>query len=201
LEGGFEKKGYYPMPPNDKIAVTNSVSKENSTTRSCIYCGFPNCWKHGTYLRKWFYCLPGSCHSHKGELVQRYICRGPTCERTFSELPEDVLPYCHFYLDSLLRISKELATRLSCYRIAKTVWKISLPVVLRAAALMEKATPWLEGLCREVTGSAAHGFQALITTIREKSSWLGFTRRWFHALYPCRAGTIFNPHNVGIKRF
>jgi hypothetical protein len=117
-------------------------------------------------------------------------------------LPEGVLPYCHFNLDCLLRISRELAEGLSCYRIVKAVREISLRAVLRAAALIKKATPWLEGLCREVAAASdAPGFQALIATLRKKSSWFDFTHRWFHALYPRRARTVFNPHKVSIKRF
>jgi hypothetical protein len=111
-----------------------------------------------------------------------------------------VLPYCHFYLDDLLRIAEDLAAGKTCYRIAKIVWGISLRVVLRAVLLIRKATYWLEGFCREVAGSVAPGFQALVATIREKVFWRDFSRRWFHALYPCRTGNIYNPHNVGIKR-
>jgi hypothetical protein len=111
-----------------------------------------------------------------------------------------VLPYCHFYLDDFLRISRDLAAGESCYRIAKSGWGISLRVLLRAVLLIKKTTPWLEGLCREVAGSIVPGFQALVTTIREKVVWRDFSRRWFHALYPCRAGNIYNPHNVVIKR-
>jgi hypothetical protein len=187
------------MPPDDKIAVTQAASKEKFSSPSCIYCGFPRCWKHGRYFRKWFY-GPGSSDP---EPVQRYQCRGPSCERTFSELPEEVLPYCHFHLDGLLRLSEDLAAGSSRYGIAKAGdWGICLRVVLRAAALIGKATLWLTGLCREVAaGSVEPGFQALIRTIREKFTWFDFTHRWFHALYPRRAGIVFNPHNVGIKRF
>jgi hypothetical protein len=51
--------------------------------------------------------------------MQRYLCQCPSCKRTFSVLPDDVLPYCHFYLDGLLNIIGRLATGMSCYRIAK----------------------------------------------------------------------------------
>jgi hypothetical protein len=186
------------MPPGNKIAVTKAASKENFNSPSCIYCGFPRCWKHGRYWRKWIY-GSGFCDP---EPIQRYRCQGPSCERTFSELPEDVLPYCHFHLDGLMRISEELASGASRYGIAKAGgWGISLRVVLRAAALIEKATLRLAGYCREVTGSVPWGFRALVTKIREQVNWRAFSSRWFHALYPRRAGTIFNPHNMDIKRF
>jgi hypothetical protein len=111
-----------------------------------------------------------------------------------------VLPYCHFHLDGLLTIARDLTAGKTCYRIAKTIWGQSLRVLGNAAVLIKKATPWLEELCREAFGSVELGFQLLIKTVREKFSWFDFTRRWFHALYPCRAGNIFNPHNSGIKR-
>jgi hypothetical protein len=88
----------------------------------------------------------------------------------------------------------------SRYRIAKFQWGLSLRVLLRAVVLIRKVIPWLEGVCREAVGSVGNGFQALVKMVREKFSWFDFTRRWFHGLYPCRAGNIFNPHNLGIKR-
>jgi len=187
------------MPPKDKITANRAASKDYCDRPLCIYCGFPFCWKHGTYCRKWFY-LFGSEPPSEPELVQRYICREPSCERTFSVLPENVLPYCHFHLGGLLSIVRDLAEGKSRYRIAKTGWGISLRVLLRAVLLIQKVTPLLESLCREVVGSVAPCFQTLVTTIRENLFWRDFTRRWFHGLYPCRAGNIFNPHNQGIKR-
>jgi transposase-like protein len=186
------------MPPGDKIAVTQAACKEKFDSPSCIYCGFPRCWKHGRYFRKWFY----GWGAGDPEPVQRYRCQGPSCERTFSELPEEVLPYCHFHLDGLLCISEELAAGSSRYGIAKAGgWGISLRVALRAAELIGKATLWLAGYCREVTGSVTSGFRALVMKIREQVSWPAFFRGWFHALYPRRAGAVFNPHKVAIKRF
>jgi len=187
------------MPPKNKIAANDAVSKENYNGPSCIYCGFLRCWKHGRYFRKWFH-LRGACHPHGAKSVQRYLCQCPSCKRTFSVLPENVLPYCHFHLDDLLSIAQDMTAGKSCYRIAKTVWGLSLRVLGNAAVLIKKATPLLEELCREASGSVESGFQLLIKAVREKFSWLDITRRWFHALYPCRAGNIFNPHKLGIKR-
>ncbi len=187
------------MAPVNKIPANSPESKENLSCPPCPYCGFLNCWKHGKYCRKGF-------HRPQAELlpepvpVQRYLCRDPPCKRTFSELPEDVLPYCRFFLSDLLNLGHTLAEGWSAYWVAKHQWDISLRVILRADLLIQKATHWLEGVCREVALSVDVGLQSLVKTAREKFTWFGFTRRWFHSLYPCRAGKIFNPHNLGIKR-
>jgi hypothetical protein len=110
-----------------------------------------------------------------------------------------MLPYCRFFLDGLLSISLDRAEGKSSYWIAKHRWGLSLRIILRAVTLILKVTCWLTGVCREAAVIVVTGFQALIQTALEKLSWFDLTRRWFHGLYPCRAGNIFNPHNLGIK--
>lgn len=188
------------MSPSHKIPGNRSGSNGKDSCQTCPYCGFPRCWKHGRYRRKGFH-QPGAGSPQKLVAVQRSLCRNPPCERTFSVLPEEVLPYCRFFLDGLLSIAHDLTEGKSSYGIAKFRWGLSLRVILRAVSLIRKVTPWLEGLCRETTGNIGTCFQSLVKTVREKFSWFDFTRRWFHGLYPCRAGNIFNPHNLCIKRF
>lgn len=188
------------MPPGDKIPVNKTGSKDYCRSPACPYCGFPRSWKHGKYRRKGFHRKHQTGPQEEPVAVQRYLCRSSPCDRTFSDLPEGVLPYCRFYLDGLLSVSQDLTEGKSCYRIAKFRWDLSLRIILRAVLLIRKVTPWLEGVCREAVGIAGSGFQALVKTVREKFSWFDFTRRWFHGLYPCRAGNIINPHNLGIKR-
>jgi len=187
------------MPPGNKIPVNVSGSKGNLVLPACPYCGFSRCWKHGKYQRKGFH-RPQSEPLQELVAVQRYLCRSSPCDRTFSDLPEGVLPYCRFFLSGLLSIADDRTKGKSSYWIAKYRWGLSLRVILRAVSLIRKVIPWVEGFCREAAGSVVSGFQALVKTVREKSSWFDFTRRWFHGLYPCRAGNIFNPHNLGIKR-
>jgi len=187
------------MPPNSKIPASGRGSKAFYGCPTCSYCGFPRCWKHGKYGRKWFHQL-GTEPPQEPVTVQRYLCQHPSCERTFSVLPENVLPYCRFFMSGLLSIAQDRTEGKSSYWIAKYRWGLSLRVILRAVSLIRKVTPWVEGFCREATGSVVSGFQALVKTVRGKYSWFDFTRRWFHGLYPCRAGNIFNPHNLGIKR-
>jgi len=184
------------MSPRNKIPASNAGSKGNLT---CPYCGFHRCWKHGKYFRKGFH-RPTAGPPQEPVAVQRYLCRNPPCDRTFSKLPEAVLPYCRFFLSGLLSIAQDRAQGKSSYWIAKFRWGLSLRVVLRAGLLIRKVMPWLEGVCREAAGSVVTGFRALIQTARERLSWFDLTRRWFHGLYPCRAGNILHPHNLGIKR-
>lgn len=187
------------MSPEVNIADSDPGSNRNRPRPACPYCGFPRCWRHGSYRRKGFH---RSLVDPSRELVavQRSVCRHPSCERTFSVLPETVLPYCRFFLDGLLSIAGERAAGKSSYWIAKHRWGLSLRVVLRAVALIGRSGMVLEQMCREAVGQVAAGFATLVTAVRERCSWPAFTRRWFHGLYPCRAGQIFNPHKTGISR-
>jgi hypothetical protein len=187
------------MSPGKKLHSGNCGSKGIPACPNCPYCGHIRCWKHGVYRRKGF---------HRREVVpqaepvavQRYLCLAPPCKRTFSALPEEVLPYCRFFLSDLLAIEHTLAEGWSVYWVARYQWELSLGVMQRASAWIGKATDWLTSLCRETTGKMIAGFEGLIKTARKTLSWRHLTRRLFHGLYPCRAGKIFNPHNLGIKR-
>lgn len=181
-----------------KIPLRGSGSAVEGSRR-CPYCGSPRCWKHGTYRRKGFHYLAGGQTGQEPIAVPRSICRRPSCERTFSVLPDTVLPCCRFHLDGLLSIAGERTDGKSSYEIAKHQWDLSLRVVLRAVALVDRMVPILERLCREVAGGVASGFGALVTTVRETCSWCDITRALFRGLYPCRSGKILNPHKVGIS--
>lgn len=187
------------MSPRYKLPNNKPESKENNHFPTCPYCGFIRCWKHSTYKRKGFH-RPRSEQQHGIVVVQRYVCRQPSCEHTFSILPEKVLPYCRFFWDGLLHIANTLAEGKSAYWIAKCQWNLPLRVILRAVDLIKRVTLWLEGLYREATGCRETGIQTLAKVVRKKMSWFSFTRRWFHGFYPCRSGQSHNPHNLGIKR-
>jgi hypothetical protein len=115
-------------------------------------------------------------------------------------LPEEVLPYCRFFLNGLSGIIHDLAEGRTAYWIAKYRWSLPLRTILRAIGLIKKVTPWLERMYQEATGTIKMGFQALTQAVRKTMPWFPFTRHWFHRFYPCRAGHIFNPHNLGINQ-
>jgi hypothetical protein len=94
------------MPPDDKIPVNITERKDYCRRPACPYCGFSRSWKHGKYRRKGFH-RPLVGPRQELVAVQRYVCRAPPCDRTFSELPEDVLPYCRFFLSDLLGIEDD----------------------------------------------------------------------------------------------
>jgi len=187
------------MSPWNKISANGSGSKGNLLHPRCPICGFRRCWKHGKYRRKGFH-RPQAEPLQEPVAVQRYLCLAPPCGSTFSELPEGVLPYCRFFLDDLFGLAHTLSEGWSAYWIAKHQWGLSLRVILRADLLIRKATPWLESICREAISNVSVDFLILVKAARKPFSWFGFVRRWFHGLYPRRAGNIFNPHNLGIKR-
>lgn len=187
------------MSPRNKIPASNTGSKGNLTCPPCPYCGFLRCWKHGKYFRKGFHRSTAG-PPQEPVAIQRFLCRNPRCGRTFSVLPEKVLPYCRFSLDDLLVIADDKSEGKSSYWIAKHRWGLSLRIILRAVILILKVSDWLAGVCREAACSVVTGFRALIETAMERLSWFDLTRRWFHGLYPCRSGNILHPHNLGIKR-
>ena len=167
------------MSPVNKLTNSKLGSKGNLSCPNCPYCGFGRCWKHGTYERKGFHRLPGE-QQHGTETVQRYLCLNPPCEHTFSKLPEEVLPYCRFYLSGLLRIVHDLTDGRTAYWISKYRWHLPLRVILRAVGLIKMVTPWLGRLHREAAGMIATGFQ-------------GGSR------LPATGSTVFTPAAPGIS--
>ncbi len=153
------------MSPKYKLPNSKPGSKGNLSRPDCPYCGFSRCWKHATYERKGFH-RPKSEHQHGTVAIQRYLCLNPPCEHTFSVLPENVLPYCRFFLDGLIGIADALADGMSAYRIAKYQWSLSLRVILRAVSQIKNTvTPWLAKLYQEATGTIKTGFQALTQAV------------------------------------
>jgi len=181
------------MPPKEKVANNGSGSNGNLSCEKCPYCGFGKCWKHGKYRRKGF--RTSASEAKATELdVERRLCRNPPCGRTFSQLPDRVLPYCRFFWSGLLDIATSLASGKTCYWIAKTK-ELPLRVVLRLRTTINRASKLMISLCREVTGDVMAGFAAMAERLLEGHSWFSFTRAWYHHIYPCRVGQILNPHN------
>jgi len=187
------------MPPIIKLAKQKHKSKGKKGCIICPYCGFHHCWKHGKYKRKGFHQFPSDSQNKILEVL-RYLCRSPACEHTFSVLPDDVLPYCRFFLSGLIGIAEDRSEGKSAYWIAKYRWNLSLRAILRAVKRIRQVTPWLERLFREATGVVVKSFQGLIKNVRERLTWFVFTRYWYHQFYLCRIGYILNPHNLCIKR-
>jgi hypothetical protein len=119
--------------------------------------------------------------------VQRYLCRNKVCERTFSRLPADVVPYCRFFWPDLLSVACSLATGESCYRLARHVWHVGRGVITRARSLIPRLRQWLATLCREITdGVTAGGLEATAGLAHEHYGWGGLTNRWCRRIYPGR---------------
>jgi len=183
------------MSPLEKISIPPSSSKGE---RRCPYCHHSKCWKHGHYTRKGFHRLPGECQCQTVDVL-RYLCRNPPCERTFSLLPEDVLPYCRFFLSGLLGITDDQDAGKSAYWIAKSRWELSLSVILRAIDRIKQLQPWLVLVCHETAQRTEGCFQTLAKRVENALGWIRFIRYWYHTFYPLRIGHIPNPHNLTIN--
>jgi len=182
------------MSPKQKIPIR--LPGRKGGTR-CPHCNFPRCWKHGHYTRKGFH-RPASEPQNQTVDISRYLCLNPPCERTFSILPENVLPYCRFCLGGLTGIAEDRDAGISAYQAAKT-WRLGLSTVLRAIKLIKIVTPWLARICHGAMKSAQGGLQPLVLRAKRVLGWPGLTRYWYHAFYPLRVGHIVNPHNLAIN--
>ena len=183
------------MSPFEKISIPSPDSKGEI---HCPYCHWCKIWKHARYTRKGFHRLPDACLCQTLEVL-RYLCRNPVCGRTFSLLPEDVLPYCRFFLSALFSIAEDLDSGKSAYWIAKRRWELSLPVILRAAARIKQVQFWLVRICHETAQSIEGCFQTLAKRVEKALGWVRFTRYWYHTFYPRRTRHILNPHNLTIN--
>lgn len=186
------------MSPEEKIAYTYSLCQHRSDPIRCPYCNFQRCWRHGNYMRKGFH-SPLEQSDCILRPVQRHICRNSSCERTFSVLPRDVLPYCRFFWHDLVNMAGVLEKGTTAYSIAKYHWHVSIRVILRAQRLIRRVRRWLEELCRESGYPVSRAFATLAATARGSRNWYHFSRIWFHRLYPGRVDKILNPQNLGIK--
>jgi len=77
------------------------------------------------------------------------------------------------------------------------VWGVTVRTVQRTVALIGRAAVVLERMCREAGGDVVSDFTALVNAAREMYGARDFARAWLRGLYPCRFGTILNPHNLG----
>ena len=164
--------------------------------KCCIFCHFTILWVQAYYTRK-------GTHSKTFEkqpdsvLVTCWRCKNPGCKRIFSVLPPGTLPYCRFKLEDVLSIARQFRKGKSAYAVWKS-WpgsRLGLNVFVRLRALIRRVMLFMTAWAREMEQAVSGSLKNLCQTILIKVSWLAFTTRWYHALYPNRLWPRQNPHN------
>jgi transposase-like protein len=163
-----------------------NVSSSDEQEIVCPWCNCRRWWRYGSYRRTYFHSRMPQAVS-ESRRVQRYLCRNKVCERTFSRLPGDVVPYCRFFWPDLLSVACSLAAGESSHRLARHVWHVGRGVITRARTLIHRLTQWLETLCREITdGAVPGGLEAMAVLTHEHCDWGGLTNLWCRRIYPGR---------------
>lgn len=184
-----------PLPEN----LPQNPCKSKGKNPHCPYCSFFKCWRHAKSSRKGFHRGTEQPTNIIIEVI-RYICRSPDCGRTFSVLPEEVLPYQRFLWSDFLEIESESLSGKSCWGIFKSLSiKASLAVIVRTLRRINQVRKWAARLCRELDKPVTTTLASMGRVLAESLGWAVFTRRFSHALYPRRLVPDVNPHNLALK--
>ena len=150
----------------------------------CPQCHSDNCWKYGTYPRKWFYSI--NKQENQNRKVQRHICNNEECQRvTFTIQEEDVLPYNHFLIPDLCTIEKLSKLGKSVYRMCLDLG-LSRGVLKRSLALLGRSTAFLQRYCQEITNGAVinAGLKECLLIAMKASCTTTLKAHWFRHIYP-----------------
>ena len=188
----------------NKVQISKVDFKGEHT--ACPHCGFTLCWRHGRYPRKGGHRTPEAA-ANLIVLVPRGLCRNPSCGRSFCILPKDVLPYQRFFWPDFLRIAELAESGKKAYRIAAELamdgkhcrtMEVGLAVIGRTLRRIQEFRAWLGRVAQELEIAISQCLEETVGGVLECMGWFGFTRRWFHALYPARIHPEGNPHNSAL---
>jgi len=98
-----------------------------------------------------------------------------------------VMRYCRFFWPCLLALNNALAEGSTPYHLARHVWHVGFGVIKRAAGLLRRLVPWVEGLHRELTdGAPAQTLERMVKIITAKLGHIQLLQRWYRHRYPLR---------------
>lgn len=166
------------------LFYVNEDEQEYRSKIKCPHCNSSRFWKHGTYRRGCFH----RRHSRTPDccVVQRYLCRGPSCNTTFSVPPPEVLPFCHFFRRDLLEIVRDLASGKSIASIARAFNFLDRRVISRVRSLMDQLLEWIQKQAQEVCGGFCCGFKNALKTLLRHYDWVKIWQMWYRTRYPKR---------------
>ena len=187
------------MPSSINVSDLENVCNGNPP-EVCCFCGSVHIWKHGHYIRTGFYWLTEQ-NLPPGKSIQRYLCQSPACKRSFSELPDNILPYCRFFFDDFLVLYEKKLKGTSAYSIWKTchLFEVSINAIRRLLCLFKRVLLFVQNLYRELRGDVTEELKGMSLPLIKENTWFGFNYRWYHAIYPARLWEIQNPHNLDLQ--
>ena len=176
------RKGTY-HPPSMKIPPDILQSPLKRCKIVCTYCSSARRWKHGFYERKGFH----SNLSGQPRKIPRYLCRNPSCNRTYSVLPPDILPICRFFWSDLITLVPLFASNLSIHQIAKLHPRWNRWTLSRLRRYLGNLNGFLDRLLREMDHyEPLFCFRDKISLVLSRWDWIEFRRMWSRFAYPTR---------------
>lgn len=89
---------------------------------------------------------------------------------------------------------------MNAYRIAaELAIDVGLAVIVRTLKRIQELRAWLARIVQEMDGKILRGLKGMAFRLLGHIRWPGFTRRWFHALYPARIRAGGNPQNSALS--
>lgn len=162
----------------------------------CSTCGSTHYRGHGSYSRKGFH-LRGHMVTIPLK-VPRFLCLNSECPRvSFSILPSQTMRYSRFFWPCLLALIDALSAGSSIYHQARQVWHVGWAVIRRASKLLQRLSPWIESLHRELTnGMPPRELGFMVKILIAKLGPLELTQRWYRHRYPKRFSDKISHHTI-----
>jgi hypothetical protein len=187
-----------------KIRPSPTLSPTTTIRPRCPTCHSCHQHKHGCYNRNGFHLrhkdtLPTHAHEVK---VMRFRCLNPECPRcTFSDLPQNVMPYYRFYWQDILDIRQSLSTGLTPWFLAKMIWNVGCAAIRRLVRMLTSLIPWIESQHQEITnGLPTCGLERMVRIIIAKLGRNQLVYRWYRHRYPLRFFEQTHvPHNSALS--
>jgi len=157
---------------------------------TCIYCGSGLVWKHGSYLRKWFYDLGDNPVPVQ---VPRFLCQNTICHhRTFSCLPYPLLPYIRTYLTGFLILATISSESNSSSKVPRPPNLIDLKMYSGVLKHLSRVITIVERMCRErdlfqYTLKSTR-LSLLVKGLLKKATWGEITQAFYHGIFTARIG-------------
>jgi len=164
------------MSPTLMLIVNylSRIAKQNMTGPvECYWCSNSTHFiKYGWY---WRYAVA----SRQRIAVQRYLCRRPQCQRTFSILPHPMLRISRWSLCMLCSILQMAQDKIPLAKIARDL-DVSWPTVKRVLAMANRVLSWVELEAR------AEPVWAPSPCLHPADLWSDFIAMFAMKFYPAR---------------
>jgi hypothetical protein len=114
------------------------------------------------------------------------LCQNPYCSRrTFSVLPQEVMPYCRFLWPDMVKVSKAITEGKSYYYIAHNLFSTAIANCVRLGNILSCLTSWINTLCQEHDDyNHISGLKSGVNILMKHYSWTQLKHMWSRFFYP-----------------